>query len=88
MRQGGWQPAVAHTPCSRVRRETQAQAHTLELGTGGHSGQWASLIKERRDWLSVQSLSHVQTLCDPMHCSTPGLPVHHQLLEFTQTHAR
>ena len=27
-----------------------------------------------------------QTLCDPMHCSTPGLPVHHQLPEFTQTH--
>ena len=26
------------------------------------------------------------TLCDPMTCSTPGLPVHHQLLEFTQTH--
>ena len=26
------------------------------------------------------------TLCDPMNCSTPGLPVHHQLLESTQTH--
>ena len=26
------------------------------------------------------------TLCDPMNRSTPGLPVHHQLLEFTQTH--
>ena len=26
------------------------------------------------------------TLCDPMDCSMPGLPVHHQLLEFTQTH--
>ena len=26
------------------------------------------------------------TLCDPMKCSTPGLPVHHQLPEFTQTH--
>ena len=26
------------------------------------------------------------TLCDPMDCSTPGLPVHHQLLQFTQTH--
>ena len=26
------------------------------------------------------------TLCDPMNCSTPGLLVHHQLLEFTQTH--
>ena len=26
------------------------------------------------------------TLCDLMNCSTPGLPVHHQLQEFTQTH--
>ena len=26
------------------------------------------------------------TLCDPMNCSTPGLPVHHQLPKFTQTH--
>ena len=26
------------------------------------------------------------TLCYPMDCSMPGLPVHHQLLEFTQTH--
>ena len=27
-----------------------------------------------------------RTLCNPMNHSTPGLPVHHQLLEFTQTH--
>ena len=26
------------------------------------------------------------TLCDPLDCSTPGLPVHHQLPEITQTH--
>ena len=26
------------------------------------------------------------TLCDPMNCSTPGLPVHHKLPGFTQTH--
>ena len=26
------------------------------------------------------------TLCDPMRCSTPGFPVHHQLLELAQTH--
>ena len=26
------------------------------------------------------------TLCDPMDCSMPGLPVHHQLPEFAQTH--
>ena len=30
----------------------------------------------------------VTTLCHPMNHSTPGLPVHHQLPEFTQTHAR
>ena len=37
---------------------------------------------------SVQFSSIAQlcpTLCDPMNCSTPGLPVHHQLPEFTQT---
>ena len=34
---------------------------------------------------SVQSLSHVW-LCDPMNRSMPGLPVHHQLPESTQTH--
>ena len=38
---------------------------------------------------SVQFSSVTQscpTLCDPVNCSTPGLPVHHQLPEFTQTH--
>ena len=39
--------------------------------------------------LSVKFSSVAQsclTLCNPMDHSTPGLPVHHQLLEFTQTH--
>ena len=38
---------------------------------------------------SVQFSSITQsclTLCDPMNCRTPDLTVHHQLLEFTQTH--
>ena len=35
---------------------------------------------------SVQSLSRVRLFCDPVNRSTPGLPVHHQLPEFTQTH--
>ena len=34
---------------------------------------------------TFQSLSRVQ-LCDPMDCCTPGLLVHHQLLEIAQTH--
>ena len=41
-------------------------------------------------WYSSVQLSSVTqsclTLCDPMNHSTPGLPVHHQLPEFTQTH--
>ena len=38
---------------------------------------------------SIQFSSVAQSypsLCDSMNCSTPGLPVHHQLPEFTQTH--
>ena len=40
-------------------------------------------------WCSVQFSSVTQscpTLCDPMNHNTPGLPVHHKLPEFTQTH--
>ena len=47
-----------------------------------------SILKEIR---SDQIRSVVQsclTLCDPMNRSTPGLPVHHQLPEFTETHVR
>ena len=35
----------------------------------------------------IRSVAHsCLTLCDPMNRSTPGLPVHHQLPEFTETH--
>ena len=52
-------------------------------------------LSSRGSLVLLSSISSVQfsslaqscpTLCDPMNCSTPGLPVHHQLLEFTQTH--
>ena len=43
--------------------------------------------KTTRPFRSDQiSRSVVSTLCDPMNRSMPGLPVHHQLPEFTQTH--
>ena len=45
----------------------------------------ALLMFVHAQFSSIQSLSHVW-LCDPMNCSTPGLPVHPQLPEFTQTH--
>ena len=56
-------------------------------------GPWTT---RRSNQLLLKEISSVQfnsitqscpTLCDPMNCSTPGLPVHHQLPEFTQTHA-
>ena len=47
----------------------------------------------RKDWnfsfpfIPISSVTHSwPTLCDPMDCSTPALPVHHHLLELAQTH--
>ena len=50
---------------------------------------WSSVFLPSNGEASVQFSSVAQqclTLCDPMNCSMPGLPVHHQLPEFTQTH--
>ena len=48
-----------------------------------------SLPSEHREAQLIPLSSVAQsclTLCDPMDCSTPGFPIHHQLLELTQTH--
>ena len=51
----------------------------------GRSGTWDHSLKmTSTKFSSVAQLC--PTLCDPMNRSTPGLPVHHQLPEFTQTH--
>ena len=71
---------------------------SMDMGLGGLQ----ELVMNREAWraavhgvtksqkrLSVQFSSVAQsclTLCDPMNCSMPGLPVPHQLPEFTQTH--
>ena len=51
----------------------------LDLATEQHfsSGEGVSVSSAAQSCL---------TLCDPMDCSTPGFPVHHQLLEHAQTH--
>ena len=58
-------------------------------------GWWATVygVAKNRTWLSALMSRHIVssvaqlclTLCNPMDCNTPGLPVHQQLLEFTQT---
>ena len=47
-------------------------------------GKRQSMGSQRIQFSSVTQLC--PTLCDPMNQSTPGLPVHHQLPESTQTH--
>ena len=68
-----------------MNREAHVEYRFVDtVGEGGGGTNWESSIKIYT-FSSVQSLSHVR-LCDPMDCSMPGLPVHHQLLEFIQTH--
>ena len=44
-------------------------------------------LKKKKNSVQFSSVAQsCPTLCDPMNHSTPGLPVHHQLPEFTQTH--
>ena len=51
---------------------------------------WKNYISFKKLCLLTSQFSSVAhscpTLCDPMNRSTPGLTVHHQLREFTQTH--
>ena len=65
----------------------------VSKGTGYHLPlESLSILRKenraRRIWLPDHSsvAQSCPTPCDPMDCSTPGFPVHHQLLELTQTH--
>ena len=53
---------------------------------------WSQGLAKYGHMVQGQSVSSAAqlcpTLCDPMNRSTPGLPVHHQLPEFTQTHVQ
>ncbi|XDA88036.1 hypothetical protein R6Z07F_017702 [Ovis aries] len=66
--------------------------HTLQLSVEKVQPLWKNSLavpyKVRQSYHQpVSSVAQkCPTLCDPMNCSTPGLPVHHQLPEFTQTH--
>ena len=64
---------VGYSPRGHKESNTTEQLHSL---TYFSSVQFSSVTQS------------CPTLCDPMNHSTPGLPVHHQLPEFTQTHVR
>ena len=70
----------------------------LQLQSLSHCSPWGQKELEMTEWLSTHNNDSVNciqfssvtqscpTLCDPMHYSMPAFPVHHQLLELTQTH--
>ena len=65
----------------KTSKNTQAHLKTLPV---------LNPLTSHRPSISSLQFSSVArscpTICDPVSCSTPGLPVHHQLPEFTQTH--
>ena len=79
------------TNCSQLGILSQIQVRSESSDKWDHHCCFEHLRKGEwfhQDWIkraSVQSLSHTQ-LCDPMDCSMPGFPFHHQLLELVQTH--
>ena len=62
------------------------QARVLEWVAISFSKVHCTLLFSQHQFSSVTPLC--STLCDPMDCSTPGLPVHHQLPELTQIHVQ
>ena len=72
----GWRSLLGDSPWGCKESDMTERLHSLHF----YSAQLSA---------SVQFSSVAQscpTLCDPVNCSMPGLPVHHQLPEFTQTH--
>ena len=79
-----------HLQERNLQRDRNIRCSSKSVGFGVSSVSWCTLFNlSEAQFPSVQFSSVAQscpTLCDPMNRSTPGLPVHHQLLEFTQTH--
>ena len=86
--------SLSSSLCSWLGTWTPQHTHCLQICTtsdcpslGGMACAW-SWGQSNRKLRAVQFSSVAQlclTLCKPMDCSMPGLPVHHQLLEFAQT---
>ena len=69
-----------HTHTTQSSRDKYIEIKKYRVMTGE--------VFQTQCWEGVSS-SDAQpcpTLCDPMDCSTPGFPVHHQLQQFAQTH--
>ena len=97
-----WTPQVGRCPVCywrRVRNSSRKNAEAEPKQTNKQTKNtqlWMWLVMEINSNAVNNSIASVQlssvtqscpTVCDPMNCSMPDLPVHHKLPEFTQTHA-
>ena len=70
-----------------LKRKRTEKPSDIDITKGKESAPLASLSKGVISSVNFSSVYQLcPTLCDPMNHSTPGLPVHHQPPEFTQTH--
>ena len=70
-----------------LQRVLAEPPHLLKHLNKEMGGNIDTKLTQKRISQSVSSVAQsCLTPCDPMNSSTPGLPVHHQILEFTQTH--
>ena len=95
-----WTCPPGSCPQDSPRKNTGVGCHALFQGifpTQGSNPRLLCLLNWQEDFLllappgkSIYPFSSVAelcpTLCNPMDCSTPAFPVHHQLLELAQTH--
>ena len=78
---------VNHNKLWKILQEMGISGHLTYLLRNLYAGQEATVRTGHGTTDQIRSVAQsCPTLCDPMNHSTPGLPVHHQLLEFTQTH--
>ena len=78
-----WHWNIHTTTCKCLAQGAQLSALQWPGGVG-----WGRWVGGRLKREGISSVQFSPTLRDPMNCSTPGLPVHHQRPEFTQTHVR
>jgi len=85
-----WSGLPFPSPVDHILSELSPMTHPSWVALQGMAHSFIELDKAVMQVIILVQFSSVAqlclTLCDPMNCSTPGLPVHHQLLEFTQIH--
>ena len=85
---------VTFSPRKQILEQPEGISSTNVVSCGAkythtctHKPLYPSPHKIEYSWIQFSSVAQsCPTVCDPMDCSRPGLPVHHQLPEFTQTH--